>query len=63
MFELLNFVWEVIQLLPFIITTCSAVVAMTETPVDDRLWAKCYKWIDRFALNIGKAKEKNPLLD
>ena len=29
----------------------------------DKIWAKVYKWIDRFALNIGKAKDRNPLLD
>ena len=48
---------------PVIITVCSAIVMMTPTPVDDKIWAKVYKWIDRFALNIGKAKDKNPVLD
>jgi len=63
MFELIKIVWGLIQVLPILITVCSAVVAMTDTPMDDKLWAKAYKWIDRFALNIGKAKDRNPLLD
>jgi|TARA_B100000902_G_scaffold39329_2_gene46805 hypothetical protein len=63
MFELIKIIWGLIQVLPIIITICSAVVMMTDTPVDDKLWAKAYKWIDRFALNIGKAKDRNPLLD
>ena len=63
MFELIKFVWGLIQIIPILITVCSAIVTMTETPVDDKIWAKVYKWIDRFALNIGKAKDRNPLLD
>ena len=63
MFELIKVVWGLIQVLPILITVCSAIVAMTDTPMDDKLWAKAYKWIDRFALNIGKAKDRNPLLD
>ena len=63
MFELIKFVWGLIQVLPILITVCSAIVAVTDTPMDDKLWAKAYKWIDRFALNIGKAKDRNPLLD
>ncbi|OUX43367.1 hypothetical protein CBE37_02270 [bacterium TMED277] len=63
MFELIKIIWGLIQVLPILITICSAVVMMTDTPVDDKLWAKAYKWIDRFALNIGKAKDRNPLLD
>ena len=63
MFELIKIIWGLIQDLPILITICSAVVMMTDTPVDDKLWAKAYKWIDRFALNIGKAKDRNPLLD
>ena len=52
MFELIKIIWGLIQVLPILITICSAVVAMTDTPADDR-----------FALNIGKAKDRNPLLD
>ena len=32
-------------------------------PADDKLWAKVYKWLEVLALAIGKAKDKNPLLD
>ena len=56
-------IWQIIQVLPILITVCSAVVAMTDTPADDEVWAKLYKWVDRFALNVGKAKDRNPLLD
>tara|TARA_Y100001937_G_scaffold16316_1_gene22548 strand:- start:219 stop:410 length:192 start_codon:yes stop_codon:yes gene_type:complete len=63
MFEFIKIIWGLIQVLPILITVCSAIVAMTDTPLDDKLWAKAYKWIDRFALNIGKAKDRNPLLD
>ena len=63
MFEVIMVVWKLIQVIPILITICSAVFAMTDTPVDDKIWAKVYKWIDRFALNIGKAKDRNPLLD
>jgi len=40
---------------------CSAFVAATPTPKDDELWGKIYKYIDVFALNIGKAKDKYSL--
>ena len=63
MFEVIKIVWGLIQVLPILITVCSAIVAMTDTPMDDKIWAKVYKWIARFALNIGKAKDRNPLLD
>jgi len=63
MFELIKIVWGLIQVIPILITVCSAIVMMTDTPVDDKIWAKVYKWLDRFALNIGKAKDRNPLLD
>ena len=63
MFELIKIIWGLIQVIPIIITVCSAIVMMTDTPVDDKIWAKVYKWLDRFALNIGKAKDRSPLLD
>ena len=53
MFELIKFVWGLIQIIPILITVCSAIVAMTETPVDDKIWAKVYKWIDRFWKSKG----------
>ena len=38
-------------------------VALTPTPHDDKMWAKVYKYLEVLALAIGKAKDKNPLLD
>ena len=40
-----------------IVTACSAVAAITPTPVDDSLVAKAYKIVDFLAINVGKAKE------
>ena len=51
-------VFDILYALPVICCVCSAIAATTPTPVDDKLWAKFYKLIDMFALNIGKAKEK-----
>jgi hypothetical protein len=51
-------VFEVLYAIPVICCVCSAIAATTPTPLDDKLWAKMYKVIDVFALNIGKAKEK-----
>jgi hypothetical protein len=36
---------------------------LTPTPHDDKMWAKVYKYLEVLALAIGKAKDKNPLLD
>ena len=58
MIDFIYMVWNVIQAIPIVITVCSAIAATTPTPKDDILWGKIYKWIDLFALNIGKAKEK-----
>ena len=62
MLDLIGTIWASVQQLPLIVIVCSAVAAMTSTPKDDLLVAKLYKVIDLFALNFGKAKEKNPLL-
>ena len=35
----------------------SAICALTPTPRDDEILGKIYKWIEKFALNIGKAKD------
>ena len=51
-------VFDVLYAIPVICCVCSAIAATTPTPLDDKLWAKMYKVIDVFALNIGKAKEK-----
>ena len=46
-----------VEAIPLIVTVCSAIAAMTETPKDDVFFAKLYKLIDLFALNFGKAKQ------
>jgi len=54
---MIDVVWQIVEALPVIVMVCSAVTASTPTPKDDVIWAKIYKWIDIFALNIGRAKE------
>lgn len=54
---MIDIVWQIIEAIPIVVMVCSAVTASTPTPKDDILWAKVYKWIDIFAINIGKAKE------
>jgi hypothetical protein len=56
-------IWNLLMVVPVVISICSVIVAMTPTPADDKLWAKVYKWLEVLALAIGKAKDKNPLLD
>lgn len=58
MLDFIYTVWNYIQAIPIVVTICSAIAATTPTPADDKLWAKVYKWIDIFAINIGKAKEQ-----
>ncbi len=56
-------IWNLLMIVPIIISICSVIVSLTPTPKDDKLWAKVYKWLEVLALAIGKAKDKNPLLD
>jgi len=56
-------IWNILMIIPIIITMASAVVALTPTPKDDALWGKLYKYLEMLALAVGKAKDKNPLLD
>lgn len=56
-------IWNLLMIIPIIISICSVIVSLTPTPKDDKLWAKVYKWLEVLALAIGKAKDKNPLLD
>lgn len=50
--------WEWFNALTVLSVMCSAFVAATPTPKDDKLWGKIYKYIDVMALNIGRAKDK-----
>jgi len=58
MLDLLDTILKIVGVVPWIVSICSMLAAMTPTPVDDNLIGKAYKIIDWFALNIGKAKEK-----
>ena len=56
-------IWNLLMIVQIIISICSVIVSLTPTPKDDKIWAKVYKWLEVLALAIGKAKDKNPLLD
>ena len=56
-------IWNLLMIVPIIISICSVIVSLTPTQKDDKIWAKVYKWLEVLALAIGKAKDKNPLLD
>ena len=58
MLDLLDTILKIIGVVPWIISICSMIAAMTPTPLDDNLVGKAYKVIDWFAINIGKAKDK-----
>ena len=58
MLELLATIMKIVGVIPWIVSICSMIAAMTPTPLDDNLVGKAYKVIDWFALNIGRAKEK-----
>lgn len=47
-----------IAVVPTIVMVCSAVAALTPTPVDDGWMKKVYMVMDWCALNVGKAKDK-----
>jgi len=61
--EFIMGIWNILMVIPIVISICSVIVALTPTPADDKVWAKVYKYLEVFALAIGKAKDKNPLLD
>ena len=63
MLDLLDTILKIVGVVPWIVSICSMIAALTPTPHDDKLWAKVYKWLEVLALAIGKAKDKNPLLD
>ena len=58
MLDLLDTIMKIVGLVPWVISICSMIAALTPTPVDDNLIGKAYKIIDWFAINIGRAKEK-----
>jgi|TARA_B110000483_G_scaffold42139_1_gene52354 hypothetical protein len=56
-------IWNLLMIIPIVISICSVIVSLTPTPQDDKVWAKMYKYLEILSLAIGKAKDKNPLLD
>ena len=56
-------IWNILMIIPIVISICSVIVSLTPTPQDDKVWAKMYKYLEVLSLAIGKAKDKNPLLD
>ena len=60
--EFIMGIWNILMIIPVVISICSVIVALTPTPADDKVWAKVYKYLEVLALAIGKAKDKNPLL-
>ena len=58
MLDLLDTIMKIVGVVPWVISICSMIAALTPTPLDDNLVGKAYKIIDRFAINIGRAKEK-----
>ena len=48
---------NIISVVTTIVTVASLIAATTPTPKDDEWIAKLYKFIDRLAINIGKAKQ------
>ena len=58
MLDLLDTIMKIVGVVPWVISICSMIAALTPTPLDDNLVGKAYKIIDWFAINIGKAKEK-----
>ena len=56
-------IWNLLMIIPIVISIASIIISLTPTPKDDKVWAKVYKYLEVLALAIGKAKDKNPLLD
>lgn len=58
MLDFIAWIMTVVEVVPWIITSASAIAALTPTPKDDMLVGKLYKIIDWCSINVGKAKEK-----
>ena len=58
MLDLLDTILKIVSVIPWLVSICSLIAALTPTPADDKLVGKAYKILDWFALNIGRAKEK-----
>jgi hypothetical protein len=49
---------QILGAMTSVVAACSAIAALTPTPMDDGWVRKLYKIVDFLALNIGRAKEK-----
>ena len=58
MLDFLEWVIRWIQVIPWLVMGASVIAALTPTPIDDGIVKKLYKVIDWFAINVGKAKDK-----
>ena len=58
MLDFISTVIQIIQIIPWFVAGASLIAAVTPTPSDDKIVGKLYKFLDWFALNIGRAKEK-----
>ena len=58
MLELIQWLIVIVKIAPWVVMGCSAIAALTPTPVDDGIVKKMYMVLDWFALNIGRAKDK-----
>lgn len=63
----MDFILQILSIQPWfpvitgVITTASAIAAITPTPKAGSRWSKLYKIIDFAALNVGKAKQTGGL--
>ena len=55
---LINNHQQILSAATAVVAACSAIAALTPTPIDDGWVRKLYKVIDFLALNIGRAKQK-----
>jgi|TARA_R110002072_G_scaffold258896_2_gene417575 hypothetical protein len=55
---LLNNADNILVVLTAVVSSASAIAAITPTPADNSWVAKAYKVLDWLALNVGKAKDK-----
>ena len=60
MFELLNWIITLAQVVPVVISVASIITALTPTPKDDAWVGKAYRALEWAALVVGKAKEVAP---
>ena len=49
MLDLLDTILKIVGVVPWIVSICSMLAAITPTPADDKLVGKAYKIIDWFA--------------